>query len=417
MNGISLSMSVTIGDDKMISFALAQRLTLENIAPLPSEMVALSEALGRLTAEAIYSQVDSPSAHVSSKDGYAVQSSDVAQASTAQPAKLHLEGFSAAGANQWLTLEAGSAIRIMSGAALPAGADAVVAEEFASMEGEAVFLTRDAHPGRNVIAKGSDVARGQFLLAQHTALQPAQLGLIASAGVAAVKVYQRPRVAIIATGDEVIAPGTPLQDGKLFASNLVTLAAWCAHFGMPVSSRILPDLPAQIEAGLEQAISTHDAVLTSGGAWNSERDLVIHILEKLGWREIYHRVKIGPGKAIGFGLLHGKPVFCLPGGPPSNYMAFINLALPGLMQLGGFQQPGLPEITARLDEQVAGQIDWTQFIQGRLEPADDLPVFHPLPGGNRLHMMADAQGLLTIPEGVEQIPAGSAVRIRVMTTQ
>ncbi len=400
-----------------LSFPDAYQLTLQHIDPLPTEMCALSECLGRVAAENIYSKVDSPSVDVSFKDGYAVRSNDVANACPEQPVVLRVSGFAVAGQEHPFAVGPGTAVRIMSGAALPEGADAVVAEEFSYLQGEQVYLTRDARPGRNIIPRGSDVACGQFLLPAGICLRPAQLGLAASAGLAEVKVYQQPRVAIISTGDEVLAPGMPLKNGKLFASNLVTLDAWCRQLGMQVTTQVQPDDPVQIETSLRECLATHNAVLTSGGAWNSERDLMIRILEKLGWTQVYHRVKIGPGKAIGFGSLHGKPIFCLPGGPPSNYMAFINLALPGLMRLGGYRDPGLPEVTVQLAEDVQGDIDWTQFVQGRFEQGDGSTRFRPLPATARLKMLAAAEGVLVIPEGVDHYKAGDMLRVRILAMQ
>jgi len=397
-----------------LSYTEAYRLTLERIQPLPSELLDLSGLQGRVTAENLYSKVDSPSTDVSFKDGYAVRSMDVAQACPEKPVALPLSGFVAAGSDHHSALIPGTAVRILSGAPLPQGADAVVSEEYAEVQGDEILLTRDASPGRNVLRKGSDVACGQHLLSAGMPIQPAQLGLAASGGLARIQVIQQPKVAILSTGDEVIAPGMHFQAGKIFASNLVTLAAWCSHFGMQVTTQVQPDDPDRIEASLRQCISTHDAVITSGGAWSGDRDLVIRVLVELGWTEVYHRVKMGPGKAVGFGFLMGKPVFCLPGGPPSNYMAFINLALPGLMKLAGYRNPGLPELTVLLGGEVRGQIDWTQFVHGRFEQANGSTQFMPLASSERLKMMAAAEAILTIPEGEDYIPAGSLVRVKVL---
>jgi molybdopterin molybdotransferase len=407
----------------MISYTKALQATLERIAPLGVEQVALSEASGRICAEDVFARVDAPSADVSFKDGYAVRSAEIAAARPETPIRLRLLGVSSAG-NPWRgQLERGTTLRILSGGSIPAGADAVLAEEFARLEGEQVLALAPAEAGRNILLRGCDLLTGQRLLQAGAILRPAQVSLAAAGGHSQLPVARRPRVAILATGDEVAALGAPLAEGMLYASNLVNLAAWCTAFGWPVSSALAPDEPASQQRQLAEFLNTQDALLTSGGAWSGDRDLVVRMLDSLGWEKIYHRVRIGPGKGAGFGLWQGKagtayrPVFCLPGGPPSNYMAFLHLALPGLMRLAGYREPGLPQVTARLDQEVSGQVDWTQFIMGRLEPNGEGLVFFPQEvsqrsKSSRLVAMAEASGVLAIPEGTSRIPAGAMVPVR-----
>jgi len=151
------------------------------------------------------------------------------------------------------------------------------------------------------------------------------------------------------------------------------------------------------------------AVLTSGGAWTGDRDLVTNVLQELGWEKIYHRVRMGPGKAVGFGLVGIKPVFCLPGGPPSNHMAFLQLALPGLLRLAGWWKPGLPELPVRLTKEIRGQIDWTQFVHGQLMQGQAGLRFTPLDLKSRLQMLAGSEAVVRIPEGVKRIEEGVVV--------
>ena len=178
---------------------------------------------------------------------------------------------------------------------------------------------------------------------------------------------------------------------------------------------VVEDQADAIKEHLLQMVATSDAIITSGGAWTGEHDLVIHLLDELGWRKVYHKVKIGPGKAIGFGLWRGKPIFCLPGGPPSNQMAFIQLALPGLLILAGHSQPGLTEVIAKLAQNVEGQKDWTQFIEGRFQKTESEILFHPYKMASRLQYMADAQGILAIPEGIATISKETIVRVQALT--
>jgi molybdopterin molybdotransferase len=397
----------------MISYNEALSLTLAQITPLPAEAISIAQALGRVLAEDLVARVDSPSANVSFKDGYAVKSQDIAQAAVHQEVCLQVVGNAAAGSPwNWEILH-GQAVRILSGAVIPQGADAVLSDEFTRVEGDRVIAKNDAAPGRNILLRGMDVRCGQKLVSAGEVLYPTRLGLLAAAGYETLQVTRRPRVAILATGDEVVAPGLPLMPGKLYASNLVTLAAWCQRFGFGTTLQVLPDDPSRIQQGLLASSETCDAILTSGGAWKGDRDLVVHLLDELGWKEIYHRVRMGPGKAVGFGSLAGKPVFCLPGGPPSNHIAFLELALPGLQRLSGWTETGLPYIAAQLAETIAGQPDWTQFVHGRMERRGQSIMFIPTwKEASRLSSMANSDAVAVIPEGVSQLLQGEQVLIQ-----
>ena len=399
----------------MIAFQHALQLTLENIQPLSAELIPISLAAGRVASENLFARINLPTVDVSLKDGYALRSSDVDSATPQSPITLKVIGDVAAGGRWQGVVEPGTAVRILSGAPIPEGAEAVVSEEFTLREGENLIVMADAHPGRNILHKGRDIHSGQVLVTSGEVLKPAQVGLLAAGGHNRIAVRKLPRVGIIATGDEVIAPGKPLEEGKLYASNLVTLASWCRYYGMQVDTWVVKDQLDALRSQIKLSIIDHDLLLTSGGAWKGDRDLVVSLLDDLGWDKYFHRVRIGPGKAVGFGLFDGKPVFCLPGGPPSNYMAFLNLALPGLFKLSGRQHTGLSTIPARLGQDVRGQKDWTQFIQGTLKDSAGKLIFHPLKLESRLQMMAKVDGFLTIPEGQDHINAGEIIKVKLLT--
>jgi molybdopterin molybdotransferase len=293
---------------------------------------------------------------------------------------------------------------------LPEGANAVLAEEFADAEQGAIVAHRHAEPGRNILPRGSDVAAGEIVAPRGSLVTPGLAGILAAAGHSHIPVVRRPEVAIIATGDEVVAPGRPLPEGKLYASNMTTLGGWCRRYGMHTVLTVVQDDFDAIHQTLAAQVERMDAIVTSGGAWTGDRDLVAKVLDRLGWRQVFHRIRIGPGKAVGFGLLKDKPLFILPGGPPSNLMGFLQIALPGLLTLAGQRRAGLPEINVRLASELTGRYaDWTQFIFGSLEPNGDLPVFRSLKAKSRLRSMAEAQAVVAIPEGETVLPAGSVV--------
>lgn len=394
----------------------ALKLTLERIKPLPeTESIVLSESIDRVASEDHYARVDSPSVDASLKDGYAVSAQQVAEATPDYPVRLKLAGCMAAGGSQDLTVTTETTVRVLTGAKIPQGADAVVSEEFVSTDGDTILFNIYAEPGRNILTKGSDVAVGKCIVRQGRTLTPGLAGMLAAAGYDRVSVIRNPKVAIVATGDEVIAPGLPLPEGKLYASNMTTLGAWCVRYGLQPQMEVVKDDADAILKMLSRHIQTADAVVTSGGAWTGDRDMVAQILERLGWKQVFHRIRIGPGKAVGFGLLNQKPVFILPGGPPSNLMGFLQIALPGLLKLSGHLHPALPLVKARLASDLSGRhADWTQFIFGVLETRTEIPLFHPLRNSSRLRSMAEAQAIAAIPEGKTLLPAGTVLPVQLL---
>ena len=379
------------------------------------EEVPLADLVGRTLAEDVASRVDSPSVDASLKDGFAVQSQDVSSADPDHPVRLKLIGALSAGEQPGRTLAGGTAIRVMTGAPLPRGSDAVLAGEFAREEGGAIWCTRDAGPGRNILARGTDVRAGQILARRGQRLHPALIGLLAAAGLDRVPVVIRPRVAIIGTGDEVVAPGRPLPQGKLYASNIVETMAWLRAFGLTeVTARVVPDRAEEITSAIRDLSDRVDAFVTSGGAWGSERDLMLVLLKKMGWRGIFSRVRLGPGKAVSFGFLEHRPFFILPGGPPSHEAALLLLALPGLMAMAGWPGPVFPRLSARLIEPMQGRAAWTQCLHVQLFIRHGECLARPVKAASRLSSMADKNGLVLLPEGTADIPAGRQVEVQVL---
>lgn len=393
----------------------ALALTLKWVEPLATKEVELLDGLDHALGEDIVSRVDSPSIDASMKDGYAVISTDVQAASRENPVRLKLVDCLAAGDSRSLQVVAGNAVRVLTGAKIPAGATAVLAEEFTEAEEDGILVFRDAEPGRNILPRSSDVATGQIVAAKGTLVTPGLAGMLAAAGHSRIPVVGSPAVAIVATGDEVVAPGRPLPEGKLYASNMTTLGGWCRRYGMRTQMDVVKDDFEAIHAMLAEGVASADAIVTSGGAWTGDRDLVAKVLERLGWRQVFHRIRIGPGKAVGFGMLQNKPVFILPGGPPSNLMGFLQIALPGLLKLAGHRSTGLPVAQVRLDSELIGRhSDWTQFIYGALEADSDAPLFRSLKDKSRLRSMAEAQAVVAIPEGETVLPAGSIVTAQLL---
>ena len=397
-----------------ISFKKAYRLTVKYSTPINNERISILNLEGRIIAEDLFAKVDSPGMDSSLKDGYAVISSDVKGASVKSPRKLKLIGKQVAGEAKKNEVRKGCAIRVTSGALLPKGAQAVVSEEFSREQNGWVELFADSEKGRNILIKGGDVKIGTKIIEKGDVLTPDRVGLIAASGIDSGLVFKKLKVAVVATGSEIVIPGSKLKPGKIFASNLVYISSWLTLLGMNIKAEIVKDDPIAIEKSIRRYLDCVDVIITSGGAWKSEKDMVIKVLDKIGWRKIYHRVRMGPGKAIGYGQLNSKHIFCLPGGPLSNNMAFLQLTLPGLWSLSGAKKSLFPVIKAMLTKKVSGQKDWTQFIHGRLDKDRNELYVEPITIKHRLQDVANTSCIICIPEGREQILEGEKVDIQII---
>ena len=397
-----------------IGFQKAFDLTLQNLSDIGVQRLSLADSSGTVAAERVAAKADSPSIDVSMKDGYALRAADIAGASKTNPVVMEISGVQAAGQDSGPFIRTGSAVRILTGARIPPGSDTVVAEEFVTVSGNRITIDQTVDRGRNILPQGSDVRVGETVVSTGEVLTPGKLGILAAGGVASVRVFRRAQVGLIATGDEIILPGETFSTGKLYASNLLTVVGWCRRYGLEYEMKRVSDNAGQLKKALRHAVENNDAVVTSGGAWSGDRDVTARSLEELGWKKIYHRVRLGPGKAVGFGMLEKKPVFILPGGPPSNLVAFLLLALPGLLRLSGHLYPGLPRVPAVIAESVEGQSNWTQAIFGRLSIRQGQFGFHPAKGNDRFKNMSVAEALLLIPEGVSCLPAGESAKVRML---
>jgi molybdopterin molybdotransferase len=393
----------------------ALNMMLTHINPLPPETVALVDSIGRVAAVDLYALVDSPSVDSSRKDGFAVISSELIGATPEKPVRLRLLGSVAAGSDLKLRIQAGTAIRVLTGARIPAGADAVVAEEYVKTSGDDLLIDASIKTGKNVLPRGDDASIEKSVVRSGQQISPILAGLLATAGHSSIPVYGHPVVGILGTGDELVEPGLPLTDGQLYASNVITLAGWCRKFNMNSRVEIVRDDAKLISVALKNMSNETDAVITSGGAWTGDYDMVSRVLHDLGWKEVFHRIRIGPGKAVGFGILDQKPVFILPGGPPSNLMGFLQIALPGLLALAGYTHSGLPVTNARLASNIdEGKADWTDFFFGTLEYNDDLPIFSPMKKRSRLSSIARADAIAVVPEGMESLLAGAVIPVQLL---
>lgn len=371
--------------------------------------VPLGKALGRICAMDVPAVTDCPTADSSLKDGFAVLSADIEDATVNHPIALTVTAALTAGDDaDTLYVKPGTAVRIMTGAPVPPGATAVLASEFTqASDSRQVEALADSGEGRNILRKGSDIVQGQIILRPGDVLNPAQLGLLAASGVNELASYRVPRVAVVATGSELVLPGEPVRPGKVAASNMVTAAAELQKLGITASTVLLRDNLDQLTEQFEKRAQQVDVLITCGGVLDGDKDLTMRAMEQIGMEKIFHRVRIGPGKGACMGRVGNTLVFNLPGGPPSNHVALLLLALPGVRKLMGFKEPLPQKRQVLMAKECKGQKNWTQLIYGGIHDKNASLVAVPLNGMSRFEAMAKACILIEIPENCEVLNKGA----------
>jgi molybdopterin molybdotransferase len=397
-----------------IGFEEAFVLTMANVSTGETEILALDQLTGKILSEDIVAKVDSPSHASSRKDGYAIISADVSGANEKNPVKLEVLGQLTAGDVSDLKITTGQTVRVTTGAPLPQGANAVLSEEFCERSENTILAANHAEEDRNILQRGTDIRQGQTVAQKGEKLTPALIGLLAAAGLDRAPVHRAPKIGVIASGNEIVAPGKPLPDGKLYASNLVEICSWLSFYGLAYDAVLVGDSRGELQSAITSKLSEADAFITCGGAWGSERDLVLDVVQDLKWNGIYRRVRMAPGKPVGFGRLKQKPFFILPGGPPSNEMAFLQLVLPAIMKMKGEATFSFSRVQAQLAQTVDGHKDWTQFIHARLEKEKSQLIVTPSKIESRLISMARKEAVIIIPEGRDKWVAGEIIDIQLL---
>lgn len=402
----------------MIPLDEAREVVLAGCTRLPAVRVPLDEALGLTTSEAIVSAEAVPPFANTAMDGYAVRAADTAGA----PVALTVVGTIAAGAPPDIPVAEGEAVRIMTGAPIPPGADAVVMVERtqAAEDGGTVVVEQAASVGDHVRPAGEDVAAGAEVFPAGTRLGPGHLGVLASVGLFDVPVYRRPRVGVLSTGDELVDDGRALQPGQIRDSNRHTLLALVRSAGCePVDLGVAPDNEGVITQTLERSLAQCDALLTSGGVSVGDFDYVKVVLDKLsGGSMRWMQVAIKPAKPLAFGVIEGKPVFGLPGNPVSSMVSFELFARPGLNVLAGTVRVITPTVRAIAHEDFRRRPDGkTHFVRVAAEWGDDGRLHVRSSGGqasNLLKAMALANALAVLPDG-DGVQAGDDVEVQLLT--
>ncbi|MCR4406692.1 MAG: molybdopterin molybdotransferase MoeA [Anaerolineae bacterium] len=385
--------------------------------PLEPERVPVLETLGRVLAEDIYADMDIPPLTNTAMDGYAVRAADTAGASPEHPVRLRIIYDLAAGYTTDVAVTPGTAIRIMTGAPIPPGADAVVQFEDTEQDGDWVNIFKGVSVGKNVRQAGEDVQKGALILPKGTEIRPQEVGMLAALGHKEAWVHRRPRVAILATGDEVIEMDAPWQPGKIRNANSYSNAAQVVRYGgVPVLLGIARDdvteLTAKIRAGLEQGA---DLFLTSGGVSMGDFDVVKKVLAAEG-EMAFWRVRMKPGKPLAFGHIRDVPLLGLPGNPVSAMIAFELFARPAILKMLGKTYWDKPTVEAKLLDEITRKDNRRHFLRVMLEERDG-EYFARLTGDQGsgiLLSMVKAQGLAIIPENANHLPAGARVQVMML---
>jgi molybdopterin molybdotransferase len=403
-----------------ITAAQALARVLAETPVLGSETVALGDVLGRVLAEDLRSTRVLPPADNSAMDGYAVRTAECASASQAAPVWLPVAFEVPAGASDLSALPRGAAARIFTGAPLPPGADSVVRQEDTDRDGERVAIRVAAELGENVRRAGEDVQRGELVLEAGARLGAAQIGLLASLGRTVVAVRQRPRVAVLSGGDELVEPDGDVAGGRIVSSNSWSIAAQCRELGAePIYLGIAKDTPEDIERRLRAGLAA-DVIVSSAGVSVGDRDYVRGVLEKLGCRLHFWGVRIKPGYPLAFGRvgedLRGPLVFGLPGNPVSAMMTFEQFVRPVLLRMQGATRLHRPLVHARLAEAMRKKPGRMHLVRVSLAREGDSIVARST--GNQssgvLTSMTRAQGILIFPADASELAAGATAAVQVL---
>lgn len=398
----------------MLSVEEAQERVLSAIEPLEAQRVPILEATNRVLAQDVHADGDIPPHSNSSMDGYAVQAADTARARPGTPVRLRVVEDLPAGYVPDQEVTSGTAVRIMTGAPLPPGADAVIKVEDTETADEYVNVFAEVDPGNYVRPAGEDVQKGALVLRRGARLRPQEIGMLAALGRPEVLVSRRPRVAILATGDELVPINAPLAPGKIRNANSYSNAAQVMKYGgepvlLGIARDTVTELTTKIEDGLNHDV---DLFLTSGGVSVGDFDLVKDVLAAEGEMDFW-RVRMKPGKPLAFGRIGGVPILGLPGNPVSVMVSFEMFARPALLKMQGATDWRRPTVEATLMDEIPRKDERRHFVRVRLAWEDEEYHAHltGAQGSGILSSMVKANALAVIPEGWDHAPAGARVAV------
>jgi molybdopterin molybdotransferase len=396
----------------MPTFEEARKLILEHVSRTGTEKAFLLDAVDRVLAEDMTAPWDMPRYTNSAMDGYAVRADDCTPATT-----LKVIDFVPAGGKASVDVTAGTAVKIMTGAPLPPGADAIVPVEDTEETDQGVRTRQEVKRGAHIRLKAEDVKAGECIIPAGTTLRPAEIGMLASYGKVLVKVYRRVRVAVLSTGDELAELGEMLTEEKIINSNTLALAAALKETG--AEPTILGIARDNRESHLEKMLEglQADVLITSAGVSTGDRDFVRDVLEEMGAVFIFNKVDIKPGRPTTFGLMGAKPLFCLPGNPVSTMITYEELVKPALLKMMGHKRIIKPLIEATLlTDLTKKRLGVLNFQRVSIEVRDGR-YFASCSGDQNtgiLKTMVKADALALLPEGRDHFKVGDKVPVHLL---
>lgn len=402
------------GQRPVLSVEQAQEHILTTVDVLEAESVSLLDAAERVLAEAVTADRDIPPVTNAAMDGYAVRGDDL----MGEPVRLRVVGEVAAGHEAGVSVGSGEAVRIMTGAPVPAGADTVVRFEETRSEGDEVVLLDPPSPGKNVRQAGEDVREGQVVLRPGKVLRPQEVGMLAAVGYLRVSVIRRPRVAILGTGDEVVPPDQTPGPSQIRDANSYTVAAQVQRFGgIPLLLGVAHDQEELVREGMREAVERKaDFIITSGGVSVGDFDLVKQVMDAEGEMHFWS-LNQKPGRPMAFGDINGIPLLGLPGNPVAAMINTRLYARPALRKMQGYRDWSESTVRARLAEPIERKDGRRHYLRVHLRETEEglEAALTGDQGSGILNSLVEADGLAAIPEDARRLPAGSEVDVILLT--
>jgi len=392
----------------LISFEEAKRIVEASIKPITKvEIVNAKDATGRVLAEDIAATLTIPPFDRAAMDGYAVKAKDTFNSSRLNPKVLNLVDKLGAGEIPREMVNTGECIQIATGAMLPKGADAVVMVEDTEAENKGVKVFEPVYPGTNVAQKGEDVKQGELILRHGCVLDPGKIGALASQGTDRISVYEKPKVAILPTGEEVCELGEKLKQGQVYDINSYTISSVVeVSGGIPIKFGIAGDDAEEIKLVITEALKS-DMVVISGGSSVGERDLLTNVLQD--WGEVlFHGIQVKPGKPTLFATIEGKPLFGMPGFPTSCLFTAHLFVAPAIRKMARLPLKREEVVKARLSQGIPSSPGRKQFFTVRLEGDTAIPVYKE---SGAITSMSQADGYIEIAEEIDLLEKGEPVTV------
>ncbi|MFC7442010.1 gephyrin-like molybdotransferase Glp [Laceyella putida] len=402
---------------EVVKVADARERLFPHIRVKPTEKLKLEQCVGRYLAQEIVSTSPLPHFHRSSMDGYAIRAADTRGATRERPVLLEVLETIPAGSVPQHPITRGTASRIMTGAAVPEGADAVVMIEWTETiekdEKTYIYIPRELEPGTHIAPTGSELEQGTLLLGKGQRIGPGEMALLATFGYAEVEVYERPTVAIFATGSELLNVSSPLLPGKIRNSNSYTLLSLLLDAGaIPLMQETLPDEVEQAQAKILDALDRADLVITTGGVSVGDFDILVDIFERWDGRMLFNKVAMRPGSPTTVGVREDKFLFSLSGNPGACFVGFELFVRPVIAGMMGKPDRSLPTFTAVMDEDFTKPSPFERYVRGRYEIVDG-QMFVRLAGTEKSSItltIKDANCLIVVPPGGRGVGKGDKVQ-------